>query len=269
MIRRLILRLLAIVVGLLLTVWLALYLFQDRLIFQSVTLEHNYSFSFNFNFEEHFIPVGDQRTDTLNAIWFRPVGESKGLIIYFHGNRGNLQRWGQYAPNLTRHGYDVLMIDYRGYGKSTGKPGEQAFYRDASEVYQWARGRHPEGKLILYGRSLGSAVASHLATEVSCDLLILETPFDELRGVMDPYFESGARLLPLRYQFSNYENLRAVQSRVIILHGTDDRVVPLSSALRLKPLLQSPEDFVIIPKGGHRNLGSFPEYQQAIEKFLR
>lgn len=268
MIRKFLLRLVAIIAGLFVVLWSALFLFQDKLIFQSVSLERNYVYSFNFNFQEYFIPVGGQHTDTLNALSFKPKEESKGLIIYFHGNRGNLQRWGQYAPNLTRHGYEVLMIDYRGYGKSTGKPGEQAFYSDARQVYQWARGRHPEGKLILYGRSLGSAVASHLATEVSCDLLILETPFDELRGVMDPYFEFGIQFLPLRYKFSNYENLRDVQSRVLILHGTADKVVPLSSALRLKSQLQSPEDFVIIPKGGHRNLGSFPEYQLALEKFL-
>lgn len=256
--------------SLLLLIYLALYLFQDLLIFQSVALEKSHAYKFSTPFEEYFIPVPnpDQTYDTLNALWFHPDSVPRGLILYFHGNRGNLERWGNYAPELVRHGYDVVMVDYRGYGKSTGKPSEETLYRDADAVYDWVRAHLVQGKLVLYGRSLGSAVASHLAMHVPHDLLILETPFDELRGVMNPYFDSAARLLPLRHEFSNYENLESVKSRVIILHGTEDAVVPLRSAERLKPLLRSADDFIIIPKGTHRNLGTFPEYHQALDRVL-
>lgn len=258
------------VCGLILFGYGMLYFFQDYLIFQSVKLEKWHVYQFDTNFQEFYIPVHnpDNTSDTLNAVWFKADSVYRGLIIYFHGNRGNLQRWGNYAPGLIRHGYDVLMVDYRGYGKSTGKPSEENLYRDSRSTYDWAMTHRPEGKIVLYGRSLGSAVASHLAGEVPHDLLILETPFDELRGVINPYFESGARLLPLRHRFSNYENLQSIKSRVVILHGTNDVVVPLESALKLKPLLRSPDDFIIIPGGGHRNLGSFKEYQQAIGHVL-
>lgn len=267
---RIVKRILLALGGFLLLSYVLLFLFQDFLIFQSAKLPRDHRYQFANRFDEFNIPVAnaDGTLDSLNAVWFKTDTVRRGLVIYFHGNRGNLQRWGHYATPLVRSGYDVLMIDYRGYGKSTGKPGEAAFYRDAKQVFDWARPRQPDGNLVLYGRSLGSAVASHLATEVTYDLLILETPFDELRGVAQPYVESGTWLLPIRYTFSNLENLKALHGRVVILHGTDDLVVPLSSALRLKPWLRSPGDFVIIPGGGHRNLPSFPEYEQTLRRVL-
>lgn len=250
---------------------ISFYFFQDLLIFQPIRLEPEYAYTFDQSFEEHFIPVhssADEPDETLNALWFKSSGLPKGLIVYFHGNRGNLQRWGTYAVDLTVHGYDVLMIDYRGYGKSTGRPSEEALYSDAREVLIWALSRGSHQRLIIYGRSLGAAVASHLAREVQPDLLILETPFDELRGIIPAAWQPIANLLPLRSVFSNKDNLLGVKSRKIIFHGTDDRIVPLSSALRLRPLLDSQNDFIIVPKGGHRNLRTFPEYQMKVAELL-
>ena len=93
------------------------YFFQDLLVFQTVSLDPKYAYKFDQPFEEYSIPVPESiagPAEILNALWFKPSGTSKGLILYFHGNRGNLQRWGSYAVDLTVHGYDVLMIDYRG-----------------------------------------------------------------------------------------------------------------------------------------------------------
>lgn len=267
---RLIRNLLAFFVGLIVAAYGALYLFQDYLIFQSIPLEKAHRYDDFVAYDEHFItvPNGDSPADTLNALWFKPDSASKGLILYFHGNRGNLQRWGHYAKDFTAHGYEVLMIDYRGYGKSTGKPTEEALYRDARSVYDWCVAHGLHGRLILYGRSLGSAVASRLAGEVNHDLLILETPFDELRGAIRPYAGPLIPLLPLHYTFSNTEHLRTARSRVVIFHGTQDNIVPMSSAERLKPLLATPADFIVVPGGGHRNLSAFPQYQDGLKALL-
>lgn len=270
MIARLLRRMIFFLVGLLLIGFIGLYLFQDYLIFQAITLDKSYRYDFAVPFEEHSIAVPNESepADTLNALWFKPDSVSKGLIVYFHGNRGNLQRWGRYAKDLTSLGYEVVMIDYRGYGKSTGKPSEEVLYRDARVVYDWCVARGLHGRLILYGRSLGSAVASHLAGEVNHDLLILETPFDELRGVMRPYLGPLVALMPLRHTFSNAEHIRTAKSRVVIFHGTRDNVVPLSSAERLKPLLTTPADFVIVEGAAHRNLSAFPAYQEGLRAVL-
>ena len=271
MIPRILLRVAYALGALIVVGYAGLYFLQDYLIFQSVPLERTYKFTFAAPFEEHFIPVPNPNGagDTLSALWFKPDSASKGLVIYFHGNRGNLQRWGQYAADFTVHGYEVLMIDYRGYGKSTGSPTEERLYRDAQAVYNWCTGKGLHGRLILYGRSLGSAVASHLAGHVNHDLLILETPFDELRGTMRPYAGPLAGLLPLRYTFSNAEHLRTAKARVVIFHGTRDTIVPLRSAERLRPLLATPADFIVVPGGGHRNLRSFPQYQERLKPLLQ
>jgi uncharacterized protein len=245
---------------------LGFYVLQDKIIFQPDHLPHDYSFSFNQPFREYFIPSSDG--ENLNVLLFNTTQPSKGLILYFHGNADNLQRWGEYAVDFTNLGYDVLMLEYRGFGKSTGSPNEENLYADASTLLQWAQTNVPHSRLIIYGRSLGSAVATHLATEVTPALLILETPFDEIKGAIYPTFRPFLYFLSARYTFSNKENLPKVKSRKIIIHGTDDWVVPLSSALRLKPLLGPKDQFVIIEGGGHKNLRDFDLYHNTLKEVL-
>jgi len=242
------------------------YLLQDKIIFQPDRLSLDYSFAFNQPYREYFIRTTDG--ESLNALLFTTTQPSKGLILYFHGNADNLQRWGEYAIDFTNLGYDVLMIEYRSFGKSTGTPTEENLYADASTLLQWAQTNIPHSRLIIYGRSLGSGVASHLATEFTPALLILETPFDELKGAIYPLFRPFVYFLPARYTFSNKENLPKVKCRKVIIHGTEDWVVPLSSALKLKPLLGPGDQFVIIEGGGHKNLRDFDLYHSTLNEVL-
>ena len=235
------------------------YFFQDTFIFQGTALSKDHVFKFNQKFEEHFIPTSDGQT--INALLFHSQQDSsKGLILYFHGNAGNLQRWGEYAVDFTKLEYDILMIDYRSYGKSTGKPTEKNLYQDAQTVFDWAKQNIRYKKLVIFGRSLGSAVATNLAATAQPDLLILETPFDELSSVLYS--------MPSRFEFPNNTNLPKVKCEKLIIHGTNDGVVPLSSAEKLKPLLNDNDRFVVIEDGNHNNLREFPEYHRALEEFL-
>ena len=195
--------------------------------------------------------------------------KSKGLILYFHGNADNLQRWGKYSGDFTRLGYDILMMDYRGYGKSTGYPSERELYIDALTVLRWSQINVAHTRLIIYGRSLGSAVASNLATAVTPDMLILETPFDELKGAIYEPLKPLLYFLPLHSKFSNKTFLQKVNCKKVIIHGTKDQVVPLSSALRLKPLLEEGDQFVIIEGGSHRNLRDFESFHVALAQALK
>ncbi len=239
---------------------------QDKFIFQPKKLEQGYVFQFNQPFEEHFIKT--EGGETLSALLFRSSLPSKGFILYFHGNAGSLQRWGHYAIDFTQLGYDILMIDYRGYGKSSGTPNETDFYNDAKIVLDWSRKNISFTRLIIYGRSLGSAVASHLASENTPDLLILETPFDEIKSVVYPPIRPLLSLFPRRNYFPNYYFIQKVKCKKVIFHGTNDWVVPFSSAMKLKPLLSSEDKFFIIEGGGHRNLRDFKEYQEALAEVL-
>jgi uncharacterized protein len=248
-----------------------LIFFQDNIIFQGKTLAKNYIFTFQRDssqakLEEYFIKTEDG--EDLNILLFKSKLKSKGLILYFHGNADNLQRWGRYAADFTKLGYDILMMDYRGYGKSTGQPNEHDLYNDALTVLHWSQTNIKYDRLIIYGRSLGSAVASNLATAITPDLLILETPFDELKGAVYEPLKPLLYLLPLHSSFSNKTFLPKVKCKKIIIHGTNDQVVPLSSAMRLKPLLEDSDLFVIIEGGSHRNLRDFEEFHKTLAEVL-
>ena len=242
------------------------YLIPEKFIFQPKKLAFDHRFQFDQPFEEHFIKTPDGQA--LNAIFFRSPTASKGFILYFHGNAGNLQRWGEYAVDFTELGYDILMIDYRGYGKSSGRPSEVDFYSDAQVVLDWAKANIPFTRLIIYGRSLGSGVATQLAIKNPPDLLILETPFNELRGAINTPMQPLLALFPARYHFPNDKNIPLLKCRKVIFHGTLDWVVPLSSALKLKPLLSPDDRFFIVEGGGHRNLNKFKVFQTALKEVL-
>ena len=235
---------------------IACYVFQDKLIFQADVLDQDYQFDFSQSYEEYFISTPDHHT--INAVWFKPSQKAKGLVIYFHGNADNLQRWGNYAVDFTQLGYEVLMIDYRGYGKSSGIPSEKALYDDATIVWNWAKEKTGHQKMVIYGRSLGTAIAAHLAAEVQPDLLILETPFDELMGATSMRYLFS--IFPLQTKFPTKEFLGHVKCKIVIFHGTDDWVVNLKSAERLKPMLKETDEFIVIPQGEHRNLREFAMY---------
>lgn len=242
------------------------FFMQDKFIFQPETLAKDYPFNFSTPYTEYFIPMSDGVE--LNALYFETEEPALGLILYFHGNADNLQRWGNYANDLLPYGYDVLMIDYRSYGKSAGTPKESVLYSDAESVLAWAKERISYQRLVIYGRSLGSAVASKLAATTNPDLLILETPFDELQSLVFPPVKPLTFFLPKRNKFSNKENLAMVRCPVLILHGTEDWVVPLSSALGLRPLLKPGDEFIIIEDGAHADLNQYPAFHEALKKFL-
>jgi uncharacterized protein len=235
---------------------------QDKMIFQLTKLHTSHKFVFAQPCDEFFIKTPD--SVKLNALHFKTEKTCKGLVVYFHGNADNLQRWGKYAIDFTSLGYDILMVDYRGYGKSTGKPSEKALYDDASLIWQWAKDRFKYDRWVIYGRSLGSAVATHLAKEVQPDILGLETPFATLRQTR------LARVIPLKlkYKFSNLNHLQGILCKKFIFHGTRDWVVPLRSALQLKPLLSDNDQFIIIEKGGHKNLNEFELFRVKLAELL-
>ena len=187
------------------------------------------------------------------------------MIIYFHGNANNLKRWGKYSVNFTSLGYDVLMIDYRGYGKSSGIPTEELLYIDAVTIWKWVKNTFKYPKHIIYGRSLGAAVASNLAGKTDPDILIMETPFDNLNRALPAY------LIPfkLKYKFRNCRHLPEVNCKKVIFHGTMDMLIPITSAKRLKPFLNEKDKMIIIEKGRHNNLDSFPIYHEELQNVLQ
>jgi uncharacterized protein len=260
--------LVALVVSYLLLM-VVLVFFQKQIVFQAKKLPQEKVFEFDVPFQERWFEVGEGIR--LNALYFRTdTAKRKGIVLYHHGNADNLARWGQYAEPFVRAGYDLLMYDYRGYGKSSGEPSEQALYADARLVYEQIRKDFQPSQIIIYGRSLGSGVATHLAAEVPARMLLLETPYTRMPAVSGQWLGSASTEQLLIYQFPNDSTIRKVGCPIHIFHGTADAVVPYQHSLELCAILQkSPAQILTtIPEGGHKNLSEFATYRKALDSCL-
>lgn len=246
-----------------------LYLFQEKLLFLPTPLDQNYSYEFEHDFEELFFKTEEEAI--INAIHFKVenLKQRKGVILYFHGNAGNLGRWGTIAEDFVGLDYDVLIMDYRTYGKSKGKLSEKAFYTDAQYCYDYLLKQYNENEIVLYGRSLGTGIASFLAANNKPKQLILETPYYNIADVAQSRFPIFPVKYLLKYNFPNNEHLMKVDCPVIIFHGTEDRTVSYSSGKKLLDLNMKNIDFITIKDGRHNNLAEFEEYQSGINSILK
>ncbi len=243
-----------------------LYTFQERLIFLPTKLNKDHNYSFQEPFKELTLSTKDGAL--LNAVHFTRENP-KGIIVYFHGNAGNLERWGGVVQFFVQKNWEVLVMDYRGYGKSTGKRSENALFSDAQMFYDYALEHFNETNVVVYGRSLGTAIATKIASQNTPGQLILETPFYSLYDIAKQRFP----LLPLKpllkYQFDSYEYAREVCSPVTIIHGTNDTVVPLFSGRKLFDSIPGSHKKMIVVQGGmHNNLIEFQKYREEIDMLL-
>lgn len=245
------------------------YLLQDLFIFQPDRLPLHYSYQFEADWKE--INLSGRRKATLNALWFRlPRGRiRRGVVLYFHGNSGNLSRWGNLYHFFFRYGYDFFVFDYRGFGKSRGTRNETLLYDDARLMYEYLRRFYPPEKIVIFGRSIGSAMACRLASEKPARSLILETPFAGMRDLFYTYYPFLPRLFLFKYVFPNRQYLRRVSSPVYIFQGTADFIVPERSAARLKPALKPGDRFIRIETGRHNDLMIYEKYHRQMEEILR
>lgn len=244
-----------------------LYFLQEKLIFLPTELEQDYSYSFPETHQEFFLTTVDG--GKLNAIHFKKE-RPKGLILYFHGNAGNLTRWGTITSIFVEKGYDVIVMDYRTYGKSTGKLSEQALYDDAQLFYDYALKQYEEDAITVYGRSLGTGIATNLASRNNPKSLILETPYFNLMDVAKNRFSFLPLKWLLKYQFLSSEYIQKVNCPIAIFHGTDDRVVPYASGVMLyESILVKDKKMYTIAGGHHNNLVEFETYLNGIDAVLK
>jgi alpha-beta hydrolase superfamily lysophospholipase len=235
---------------------IALYAGQDLILFRPVRMGSDQRYDFPMPHQDISIPV--EAEDTLNLIRFEKTHTvTRGAVLYFHGNKRNISWYAKYIPFFTRHGYEVYMIDYPGYGKSTGELTEKKLYQWAALVYKLALKRFPADSLIIYGRSMGTGIAAQLASVRDCKRLILETPYYDFPSVVSDYLPVYPMNWLLRYQLPTHEFLDHVTVPVSIFHGTRDRVITFPHALRLAPHLKSGDEFIVVPGAHHNDLYKF------------
>ncbi len=242
------------------------YFFQEKFIFQNEKLDHNYNFSFQQNFEEINLNTNDNQT--INAILFK-VPKPQGVLLYFHGNKGNLTRWGEITSFFTKFNYDVFVMDYRSYGKSTGKFNEIQMYNDAGICFDYLKKAYGEDKITIYGRSLGCTFAIKTAAQNSPKQLILESPFYNLKDVVKYHYPLLPFKFLLKYHFKSHEIITQVKCKTTIFHGTADKVVPLSSGEKLFGVSNIDRTkFISIANGTHHDLFDYNIYQETISRLL-
>lgn len=234
----------------------ALSLFQEKLIFFPSKLDVDYEYKFEEPFDEVNLKTADGAI--LNAIHFK-TKNPKGIVLYFHGNAGDLSRWGEIASSFTKYDWDVLIMDYRTYGKSSGKLSETALYNDAQLFYDYVLNRYDEEKIVLYGRSLGTSFATKVAAVNNPHMLILESPFFNLTTLAKDKFPIVPVNYILNYNFNSNDFIKDVNCKTIFFHGTQDNLVPYSSGMKLFKIAApvNGKKFIGINGGGHNNLSNF------------
>jgi fermentation-respiration switch protein FrsA (DUF1100 family) len=186
--------------------------------------------------------------------WHVLPRDGRPVIVYFHGNGGALRYRVERFHRLIREGLGLVAVEYRGFGGSEGSPSEAGLFADAEAGYAFAVSHYPPDQLVLWGESLGTGLAVHLAAEKPVGRVILEAPFTSAAAVAaQRYWFMPVRLL-MKDQFRSDEHIADVTAPVLILHGLKDRVVPYAMGEQMFDLAKGKKHIVRFIDGGHEDL---------------
>jgi uncharacterized protein len=243
-----------------------LYLVQDRVIFKPEKLPADFEYKYDAPFTElNFDTAPGVR---INGLHFH-VAQPKGLILYFHGNSRSIKGWAKYAKDFYRYQYDVVLVDYRGFGKSTGKRSEADMLHDMQVVYNQLTESVPESQMIVYGRSIGSGFATKVASENKPRYLILDAPYFSFAKVVKRYLPFLPSRWVLRYHLRTDQWIARVSCHTYIIHGTKDWLIPIKHSIQLQAINPHKITLIRIAGGGHNNLPSFPQYHNFVRDILQ
>ena len=248
---------------------LLIYSLQDRLVYFPMRELETTPRALGIDYE-------DVRLKTEDGVqlhgWFVATPAARATVLFFHGNGGNISHRLERIGIFRQLGLNVLLFDYRGYGRSDGAPSEQGTYRDARAAWRYlteTRGLSPS-TVILYGESLGGAVATHLAAAQKPSAVVVESSFSSM-------VDLGAEVYPWlpvrwisRYVYPSAQNLARVHAPVLIIHSRDDEIIPFQHGQALFAAAREPKEFLEI-RGGHNDgpLTSGSHYLKGLEGFLR
>ncbi len=265
--RKIIFRWLKILILIYCIIGITLYYLQESFLFHPEKLSNAYVYHFKVPFEEINIPIN--KTDTVNMIRFLPDDSvRRGVVVYFHGNRDNIERYAKFAGVFTKQGYEVWMPDYPGFGKSTGARTEKKMYEQALQVRQMAASKFGSDSIIIFGKSLGTGIAAYVASQSVNKRLILETPYYSIPSLFATYAPIYPTGRMCTYKIPSYSYLDEVKYPVTIFHGDDDEVIPYRNAARLKKHLKPTDEFITIENGKHNNLNDVDVFKKKLDSLL-
>lgn len=231
---------------------------QETILFNAHHLPHDHQFRVG---TEVNIDVGEDVN--LNCLLIKdknPVG----AILYLHGQKGNIRRCIGQAKTMAGQGFDILLVDYRGYGKSEGKNySEQQMFDDVQVAYDYLKKRYDENKIIVAGYSLGTAMASYLASVNDPKHLIMIAPYVSLIQMKNKFLPFIPDFL-FKYKFSNEAHLEKVKCATTMIHGLEDTLIPQDSDDLLKAVNPDLIHSILLPNTGHRGVIFSKELRDAV-----
>jgi fermentation-respiration switch protein FrsA (DUF1100 family) len=252
-------------------VLLILFLVQPHIVFQpDIPTRKIIATPASINLDYESIKIRTEDGLTLNG-WFIPAQNARGVLLFFHGNAGNISHRLDSIKIFHELRLSTLIFDYRGFGASEGKPSEEGTYCDAEAAWRYLtelRGIHEE-KVVLFGRSLGGAIAAYTASRHNANALILESAFTSLPDIAAAiYWFFPARWLT-RMKYDTRSALASISSPVLIIHSSEDGLVPYSHGKALFETAREPKQFLKLV-GGHN--GGFlldrQRYLKGLDDFL-
>jgi len=243
-----------------------LYFFQEQILFKPEKLPSDFKFYYeNQKTEEYNFTTRDGAV--INGLHFK-TEKPRGVVLYLKGNSKSIKGWGKFAVDFTRNGFDVFMLDYRGFGKSTGRRSHNHIKRDLQKVYDEMKKKVEEKYIILYGRSLGSGFATKLASMNNPRKLILDAPYYSLTKVTARYAPFMPLSVLLKYPMPTYKWIKYVQCPIHIIHGTNDNLIPFKTSVKLSKINPKITRLYTVIGGGHKDLNNFESYHKMLAEIL-
>jgi fermentation-respiration switch protein FrsA (DUF1100 family) len=248
-IKRLMTSFLFILCGVYIGMLILLFIMQSRLIYFPLKELACTPADIRLQYEDITMQTSDGHN--LNA-WFIPANSPEGTVLFCHGNGGNISYSMDVLETLNKLNLNVLVFDYRGYGKSEGSPTEKGTYIDAETACQWLikNKNIPEHEIIIIGRSLGAAIAANLATKHSPRLLILESGFSSTPDVAARHYPIFPVRLLCRYKYKTAEYVKDIRCPLLVIHSPDDEIIPYANGKKIFNSAKEPKEFLEI-SGSH------------------
>jgi uncharacterized protein len=242
------------------------YFLQDAIMFRPEKLSSEFQFNYeNLNFDEYKMDV--KPGVVLSGIHFK-AEKPIGVVFYLKGNSRSIKGWGKFAIDFLRYNYDVIMVDYRGFGKSTGIKTQKDIIDDLQLVYDKIKGNVAEKHIVLYGRSLGSGFATKLASTNNPRMLILDAPYYSMSQTTGRYMPFMPMSWIIKFPIPTYKWIKYVKCPIHIIHGTNDKLIPLNSSIKLSKINAKITRLHAVIGGGHNNMHNYESYHEILSQIF-
>lgn len=242
-----------------------LYFFQEKLIFLPEKLPPDYQYKFDIPFVEYNFPT--KGGELLHGLLFKS-DSSRGLIFYLHGNAGSIKSWGKVSRNYTALQYDVFMLDYPGYGKSTASVKSEIQLFEAIQLaYDTMKLTYPEKSIVVLGYSIGTGLAAKLSSTNQPKMLILQAPYYSMRDLMKKNYPLVPPFL-LKYPLETNHYLLNCKMPVALIHGDRDEVIYYESSVKLRTILKPGDTLITLPGFGHNGMSNNENYLRSLKYLL-